>query len=138
LLLRDFVNPRSFYKDRINDIKSLKVFLRDIYIYQTVPVIKFNCNNYEINIQLIGEEVNERNDIRVSCTCPSFNFEFAHILHDDNSLFMSENFRKAISAAPKKKNKYNIVTGCKHTIACAMDVYKNLDKIQLIVNKKRS
>ena len=138
MLLRDFVNPRAYYKDRIQDVKSLKVFLRDIYLYQTVPVIKFACNNYGVNIQLIGEEVNQTNEIRLSCTCPSFNYEFARVLYDNGSLFMPENFHKAISAAPKQKNKYNIVTGCKHTIACALDAYKNLDKIQLIVNKKRS
>lgn len=137
MLLRDFVNPRAFYKDRIQDIKSLKVFLRDIYFHETVPVVKFNCNNYEINIQLIGAEVNDRNDIRISCTCPSFNYEFAHILNDADTLFMPKNFQKAVSAAPKKKNKYNIITGCKHTIACALDVYRNLNKIQLIVSKKR-
>ena len=137
MLLKDFVNPRAFYKDRLKEIKSLKVFLKDIYFYETVPVIKFNCNNYEINIQLIGAEVNERNDIRMSCTCPSFNYEFAYSLNKGSALFKPESFSKAIHTAPKTKNKYNIITGCKHTIACAFDVYNNLNKIQLIVNKRR-
>jgi hypothetical protein len=135
LTIKEFISIPAHYKDRIDSIKKLRPRLINIYLFEEFPVIKYQCNNYTLNFQLIGKEVNEDNLIKLSCTCPSFNFEFANTLFVNNALFQPRNFYKAIQTIPKKKNKYNIVSGCKHSIACINDIYKRMDKIQIFLNK---
>ncbi len=138
LTIKNFITIPAHYKDRIESIKKLKPKFLNIYLFENYPVLKYICNGYTLNFQLIGEEINEDSLIKFSCTCPSFNFEFANTLFNNDALFNPINFRKAISTVPKTKNKYNLVTGCKHSISCINDIYKRMDRIQIFLTKNKS
>lgn len=131
---KDLLTPSIVYKDRLKKSYLEKPIIYNINIVDNKPLITFNCKSYIIEFQFIGEQFNLNNELKVYCTCPSFNFEFAHILNDANALLKPEQFKQSIQKTPKQKNKYNIIGGCKHCIACARLTFKKFDLIQNKVN----
>ena len=134
--LKQFLNFPAIYKERNNDVKIINPMLLNVKIYNEQPLIIYKYKNYIINILLIGQQIDEDNEIKMSCTCPSFIFEFANSLYKSGNLFEPEKFIKSIKQVPKDKNKFNILTGCKHCISCCRHLFKYMDTIQLSINNK--
>jgi len=91
-------------------------------------ILKGRTGEYEQVIEVIDEKIRLASEVKISCTCPSFKFEFAFALNKSQALHMPENFIESTQQVPKKKNIYKIPTGCKHIIAFARFIDKHKHK----------
>ena len=126
LRFRNILNFPSAFRTRQNSVLKLNPIIQNAFIDENgYLVVSGTVKNYNVAIQFESEKVDTNSLIKVSCSCPSFNFEFAKTLLDQNSLYQPENFNKAILRNPKKKNAFSIPSPCKHIIAFARFVDKN-------------
>ena len=132
LKLKDLITPPTMYRNRLKDSYNIYPTINSSSNYITNFLIKYNCGNYTVEFQFIGETLKIDNNLKIYCSCPSFNFEFAHILNDNESLLYPESFKKAINSTPTKKNKHNLIGGCKHCIACGRLTFNKFDLLQTI------
>ena len=130
LKLKDLITPPTMYRNRLKDSYNIYPTINSSSNHITNFLIKYNCGNYTVEFQFIGETLKIDNNLKIYCSCPSFNFEFAHILNDDESLLYPESFKKAINSTPTKKNKHNLIGGCKHCIACGRLTFNKFDLLQ--------
>ena len=128
--LKDLITPPVIFKNKLKDSFKLSPIITNMTSGNGEYLLSYKCGQYNIKFQFIGEQFNINNKIKIYCNCPSFNFEFAHILNDDKSLFDSHLFKHAMQKTPHKKNKYNLLCGCKHCIACARLTYNKFDLLQ--------
>lgn len=125
LVLRNLILLPSFYRDRIQKVKSVR--LSNIVFQQQDEGILISCNandKYTCNLFLFGKKININSKIKVNCDCESFKYEFAYTLNKHNALLDNEMFIKYITKPPRKKNRYLIPTACKHIIALSHDIFK--------------
>lgn len=126
LTFRNILNFPSFYRKRQNSVDKIRnVMIRRTYLDENKLTIEGSINNHTPIIQFNEKNVDMNNTVSVSCTCQSFNFEFARVLFDHNSLYRPEIFTKAINKVPKEKNPFSVPSACKHVIALARFVNKN-------------
>ena len=128
--LKDLLTPPAMYRDKLNDSRKYRPSINNTSVDGNHFLISYNCGSYTVEFQFTGDTLKLDDDIKIYCSCPSFNFEFAHILNDDDALLYPESFKKAIDNTPTKKNRYNLVGGCKHCIACARLTYNKFDLLQ--------
>ena len=134
MILKDLATISPVYRERIKKVKQVDSKIIKITKLFQNPNIILSSGKYIQEILFLGE-INEHTKIQIYCSCPSFNFEFAHILNDNNCLLYPEKFKLAINKTPRKKNKYSILTGCKHCISSAQYIQKKIDHIQNIFYK---
>src|SRR6056297_1836850 len=135
MLLKDLATIPSSYRDRKEKINQVKTMInRTSTINQNPHIILSSCN-YSQEILFLGE-IDPDTNVKIYCSCPSFNYEFAHILNDNECLLHSERFKIAVRKTPREKNQKNILTGCKHCIAAAQFIQKKMDKFQFIYKEK--
>jgi len=135
MILKDLASIPSAYRDRIEKVKQVKPTISGTSIIIQNPHIMLSSGKYSQEILFLGE-VDPDTNIKIYCSCPSFNYEFAHILNDNECLLHPERFRIAIRKTPREKNQKNVLTGCKHSIAAAQFIQKNIDKFQKIYKEK--
>jgi len=135
LKLKDLITPPTMYRNKLKDSYNLYPTINNLSKGNTNFLIKFNCGKYIVEFQLTGETLKIDNELKIYCSCPSFNFEFAHILNDDESLLYPKSFKKAIDNTPTKKNKYNLIGGCKHCIACGRLTFNKFDLLQTRIRR---
>ena len=133
--LKNNITIPSIYRDRIKSIKSLKPTIIKIEMVGEHPLITCSCSKYNPKILFLGK-VDPNTNIKMFCSCMSFNYEFAHILNDDESLLFPEQFKTAIKKYPKKKNTKNVLMSCKHCISCSMLILKRIDMIQRVLRRQ--
>lgn len=136
MYLEDLATVPSFFKDRQDKIKKLVVFPQDVIITEFDYIIVLSCHRYTIKISF-RSKFDPDSKIKLNCTCPSFNFEFAHILYKNDCLLEPEKYRKATAKIPKERNTKSVLGGCKHTIACARHILNNQEKIERLIEKKK-
>jgi len=134
--IKDLSVIPSYFRDRQDSIRKLVVFPLDAFIDDYYYRILFSCNNYDQEIQF-KHEFDLDSKIRIFCSCPSFNFEFANILYKSDALLYKEKFYKAIQRTPRERNTRSVLTGCKHCIACARFILNNKGHIQQLIDRKK-
>ena len=135
MILKDLASIPSAYRDRIEKVKKVKPMISGTYTILQNPHIILSSGKYSQEILFLGE-VDPDTNIKIYCSCPSFNYEFAHILNDNECLLHPERFKIAIRKTPREKNQKNVLTGCKHCIAAAQFTQKKMDKLQEIYKDK--
>lgn len=107
----------------------------------TISNFKVNTINTSINCECVSNgkyitQINLLNDIgpqaicTCNCTCKSFMFEYANIIHKNNGLIYPDRYP---DLAAKSKHKYNF--GCKHIIKFSQYIYHRSTLIKREVNK---
>jgi len=130
LKLKDLLTPPVMYRNKLKDSYKYRPSINNVSNDGDNFLISYTCGKYIIEFQFTGEALKLDNDLKIHCNCHSFNFEFAHILNDDDALLYPESFKKAIDNTPTKKNRYNLIGGCKHCISCARLTYNKFDLLQ--------
>jgi len=133
--LNDLSTIPSAFRNRLEKVKNVNIIISRMSILNQNPHIIFSSGKYSQEILFLGE-VDPDTNIKIYCSCPSFNYEFAHILNDDQCLLHPERFKIAIRKTPREKNQKNILIGCKHCIAAAQFIQKKMDKFQFIYKEK--
>ena len=130
LRFRNILNFPSFFRKRQNSVVYLRPMIKKAFHDDNEQLIIIgSVNNHTPTIQFGEKNVDMNNTVKISCTCQSFNFEFARTLFDNQSLFQPENFEKAVFGVPKKKNPYSVPSACKHVIALARHINKNQTRL---------
>jgi hypothetical protein len=135
LNVKEFATIPAPLINRQKDINALVVFLKDIYIYNFKCIILLNCNNYQQKISF-EREFDLDSNVKVNCTCPSFNFEFANVLYKNDCLLEPNKYLKAITKLPQEKNRKSTLSGCKHVIAATQFIIENQNKINQFIKRK--
>lgn len=126
---RNILNFPSFYRDRQDSWRKINPSIIDVKKTESDITIVSMTGKYEQNIVIHDTKLAPNTRVTISCTCPSFNFEFANTLFKNQGLNRPEEFMKAIQKVAKEKNPYNIPSGCKHIIALANLVMKKQHKL---------
>lgn len=141
LTLQEFSSVAPFYKDRvgkINEIKNVKI--TDVGLENKFPLIRTSCGSqpYSQNFLFEGVLNHDETSVKVNCSCPSFKFEFAHVLNKKKALYNpGDVYKVSILKIPKEKNQKQVVMACKHVIAASRTILKQLDKIQHSIEKQQ-
>ena len=133
--LNDLSTIPSAFRNRLEKVKNVNIIISRMSILNQNPHIIFSSGKYSQEILFLGK-VDPDTNIKIYCSCPSFNYEFAHILNDDQCLLHPERFKIAIRKTPREKNQKNILIGCKHCITAAQLIQKKMDKFQFIYKEK--
>lgn len=128
-MLKELSTVSSVYRDRIEKVKSVKPRIIRLSRLNLHPHVTLSSGRYTQEI-LFLEKVNEDSRVKIYCSCPSFNFEFAYILNTNDILLHPRQFSIAVRKTPQMKNQNNIITGCKHCIAAAQLIQKRMDHLQ--------
>jgi len=130
--LQNFLQFPSLFTARQDSWKPLRPRLEQREKKQkgkdNIIVLRGSTGDYEQFIELTADTIELSSPAKISCTCPSFKFEFAFALNKNEALYMPENFTESIQNPPKKKNLYKIPTACKHIIAFARFIDKHKHK----------
>lgn len=139
LFFRDILSFPTQYKERQKSVKPYQTRLVNIYRNNNEIIIVGSSSKYQQKMGFYksneSDELELNTPIRIYCGCPSFNFEFAHILNDENALLNPEEFKIATRKTPKEKNEFSVLTGCKHIISFGSAIYKRLSNINLKISK---
>ena len=117
--LKDFIRLPTLYRnreDKINQVTISNLMISDNG-EDLVTVSAVTNNKHQTQIQ-----VNRKTkDVKVFCDCESFNYEFARVLLKHKALLNEEYFinlwkRAKPRKTNRRKNPYNVPSGCKHVI----------------------
>ena len=131
------------YAKRENSIQKVNIQLANVQdsdeILEIGGIVNSQSGQYaqKIEIHKNSKDINLQNPVKLLCSCQSFKYEFAGALLKIDSLLESEFFEYAIRMhKPKKKNIYQLPSGCKHIIALARFAWthKNRPNYGLIPN----
>lgn len=126
LPFKHFLSLPHKFKDRKKSVDKLRPRILNINIDSEGRLyVKGASSDYTQQVLFLETTITPETKIQLNCTCPSFNFEFAHLLYDQNTLLEPENFKKAIRSSPDVKSTHFVVTACKHCIAFCQYIYKN-------------
>jgi len=91
--------------------------------------VHFLIRQYTVSIHIQQDELdlppNPNAQVKIYCTCPSFYYDFAHVLYVNNCLLYPELLQDPwlhdyyLRIPPKVRNPQRVLSGCKHVIACA-------------------
>lgn len=126
IILNDLLNFPSFYRDRRQSLEGLIPTITNFKELDTSYLFEGKVGKYNVAIEFIKKEpITLKSPVRVECSCASFKYEFAAVLFRNRGLYNRENFFVSL---PKEKNKFSIISGCKHIISFANYVLKNNSK----------
>jgi hypothetical protein len=128
LRFRDLLQFPPFYAKRNKSIRQVQISIQNIDRQENYIDISGVSKDYKSTIRIYGN-ININSRVSISCTCQSFNFEFAHALFRVQSLFNPNNFGDNLLKKPLDKNKYMIASGCKHIISLANLILKEKSRI---------
>ena len=105
-------------EDKIKDVQlsDLKV----TKIAENQIMINGIANNYDVQILVLDNIIQVSSPIICSCGCQHFEFSLAYGLYQQKSLLHPESFTLR---PPKKKNTSLTLSGCKHLIKVAREVF---------------
>lgn len=118
------------YKKRNENLKTITLNNFKPQIISNLPLMinySAKVNNHNPIIQTIGK-LNNNTPVIITCTCESFKFEFAKLVHKEGSLFDPENF---VLKQPKEKNPFGIAGPCKHILFLANYIWANRSKLNI-------
>jgi effector-binding domain-containing protein len=143
ITFNDILKFPAQYSKRENSIQKVNMQLADVQDSDEILNIGGICSSQtgqyaqKIEIHKNSKDINLQNPVKLLCSCESFKYEFSGSLLKIESLLESEFFEYAIRMhKPKKKNIYQIPSGCKHIIALARFIWthKNRPNYGLISN----
>jgi len=133
--LKDLTIIPAYFNERQINVRKIIVLPIDVVFHEFDVSILFKASDYNQEISF-RKKIHPDSNIKIFCSCPSFNFEFANILHKNNALLYPEKFTKAITRTPRVRNIKSVLTGCKHCIACGRFINNNLEKIDEMIKRK--
>ena len=125
IILNDLLNFPSYYRDRRDSLYGLTPVITNFKETNDSCLFEGKVGKYDIVLECMSKNITLKTPVKVSCTCPSFKFEFAAVINRKQGLYDKGNFFVSL---PKEKNKFNIISGCKHIISFANYVLKNNSK----------
>jgi hypothetical protein len=128
LRFRDLLQFPTFYSKRNKNLREIQITLGNIDRQEDYIEIEGISKNYKPTIRIFGD-FSPNTNVLISCTCQSFNFEFAHAVSRVQSLLNPQNFGDNLIKKPLEKNKYMIPSGCKHIIGLANLIIKEKNRI---------
>ena len=94
-------------------------------------LLNFNCNNHNVTIDILDNDISLNSPVKVSCDCDSFKYEFIHTLFKKDLVFNPfDILPKEILEQKPKNNKHVIVSGCKHIIHCTNYLLSHIKNIK--------
>jgi hypothetical protein len=119
--LKDFAKLPTIFRNReqkINEVSISNIIIDKQNDYITISAVTNNKHNTQFYINT------KTGETKVFCDCASFNFEFARVLYKHRALLNAEYFieqwkRTKPRKTNKRKNPYNVPSGCKHVIKLA-------------------
>ncbi len=126
LTLAYFTKFPSKYKDRekfVNHV-TLENIKAEIIDENKILITSNTKKGYRQEIELEDNKISLRSRCKVSCTCESFKFDFAHAVFRAGSLLNPISFIRSVVQRPKQRNQYDIPSGCKHIVALARAALK--------------
>jgi hypothetical protein len=116
--LINILNIPSKYRNRYEKIKLVKLY--DLKITETDKFRIFSGNTGYITEIAFNknQKIDTTSEIRVNCTCKSFEFEFAEVINKANGLLYPKDFSNQVS------NKIKLLSGCKHLIFLARHIFE--------------
>ncbi|MCK9439425.1 MAG: hypothetical protein WC188_04670 [Candidatus Caldatribacteriota bacterium] len=125
LTLSYFSKFPSVYKDREPSVKEVSFVSIEAERTENKTIfIRSSTGKYKQEIEIFDKDIHLNSPCKVFCSCESFKYEFANSIFRSGSLLQSISFIRSIVSRPKKKNEYNIVSGCKHLVALSRQATK--------------
>ena len=140
----DILKFPGIYSKREEKIRKVNLQLANVEENNNLLTLGGVCtsqrNQYgpKIEVHKNGKEnLNLYYPVKILCSCESFKYEFAGALLKVNALLEEEYFKYNIMMhKPRKKNIYQLPSGCKHIIALARHCWgkKSIKNFGLIPN----
>jgi len=119
-----FTKWPAIYKEREKSVKDV-VFTSIVpTINEDTILITSSTNKYTQEMEIKGNNIHLNSPCKVFCSCESFKYEFSNAIFRSGSLLRTIRFIRSIISRPKRKNEFNIASGCKHIVALARAVLK--------------
>ena len=89
-------------------------------------IVNASANGHPVTIVIFGSEIQSSSEVTLSCGCQFFTYNLAYGLYKQNSLYNPESF---VLRPPKSKNTSLILSGCKHIVKIARELYARKNQI---------
>ena len=116
------------YRHLENKVKDVKidqlVAKRDIN--NDKIIVNASANGHPVVMVIFGNEIQASSEVMLSCGCQFFTYNLAYGLYKQGSLYSPESF---VLRPPKSKNTSLILSGCKHIVKIARELYARKNQI---------
>ncbi len=113
-------------EEKIKDVKIDKLVARRNGTDQIV--VDASANGHPVMMVIYDKEIQASSPVKLSCGCQFFTYNLAYGLYKQDSLLNPESFTLR---PPKSKNTSLVLSGCKHIIKIARELYAR--KSQIII-----
>ena len=111
-------------EDKIKDIKIDKLIARRNGSDQII--VDGSANGHPVMMVIFDKELQASSPVKLSCGCQFFVYNLAYGLFKQDSLLNPESFTLR---PPKSKNTSLVLSGCKHVIKIARELYARKNQI---------
>ena len=105
-------------EDKIKDVKIDKLQAKKINDNQIY--IDAAANGHAVQFMIYDSKLEVSSRVQIQCDCKFFTYNLAFGLHQHTSLLHPESF---VLVPPKSKNTSLVLSGCKHVIKVAREIY---------------
>lgn len=111
-------------EEKVKDVKLEKLVAKKVNENQIY--IEAVANGHNVQLMIYDKELQVSSHVQLHCDCKFFAFNLAFGLHQHTSLLHPESF---VLVPPKSKNTSLVLSGCKHVIKVAREIYARKAKI---------
>ena len=118
--------PMAFQhlEQKVKDVKIDKLIAKKVNDQQIL--IDAAANGHSVQMMIFDKELSASSQVMLYCDCKFFEFNLAFGLSQQSSLLHPEMFKLV---PPKSKNTSLVVSGCKHIVKIAREIYAQKVKI---------
>ncbi len=136
--LINILNMPSYFQKRRPSLNYIPLddvnyqFIDNKYVITADAISSDGKSKYHLTLIIEDVTINANSKIRVDCDCPSFKYEFAYAVGQNDGLIYNKDY---ISKRPKKRNIYSHVTGCKHLVRLGQLIFRRKNLIKPVETK---
>lgn len=116
------------------EYRHLESKVKDVKIDQLIAkrqgvdniIVTASANGHPITMLIFDKEIQASSEVMLSCGCQFFAYNLAYGLYKQGSLYSPESF---VLRPPKSKNTSLILSGCKHIVKIARELYARKNQI---------
>ncbi len=105
-------------EEKIKDVKVEKLVAKRVNDNQIY--VDSIANGHAVQIMIYDNELKVASHVQLHCDCKFFAYNLAFGLHQHTSLLHPESF---VLIPPKSKNTSLVLSGCKHIVKIARELY---------------
>lgn len=111
-------------ENKIKDIKVDKLIAKRNGVDQII--VDASANGHPVMMVIFDKELQASSPVKLACGCQFFVYNLAYGLYKQDSLLNPESFTLR---PPKSKNTSLVLSGCKHVIKIARELYARKNQI---------